>query len=99
MDNRNLSLNLDNLAIKVGQFIPSSSGQYPATPKCRSVDISKVLLEPDIVLDVCSLLLKRQAYKSLIDFDNHLDDISGDWTNPQINVDVEDILKYNESIG
>lgn len=98
MDNRNLSIHLDNLALKVGQFA-TSSGQYPSNPKCRSVEQSRVLVDPVHIIDACASLLQRQVYKGLVDFDNHLDDISGDWTNPQLNDDIEDILKFHGSIG
>nr|XP_033796912.1 ER membrane protein complex subunit 8 [Geotrypetes seraphini] len=30
-------------------------------------------------------LLDSRSYESLVDFDNHLDDIRNDWTNPEIN--------------
>lgn len=100
VDNRNLSLHLDNLALNVGQFSCTSVGQYgPVGLKCKSIDIQKVTTEPTCVVDACSSLLQRQAYKMLIDFDNHLDDISADWTNLQINDDVIDILKLYGSLG
>uniref|UniRef100_A0A2D4IIW1 Uncharacterized protein n=1 Tax=Micrurus lemniscatus lemniscatus TaxID=129467 RepID=A0A2D4IIW1_MICLE len=30
-------------------------------------------------------LLDSRSYETLVDFDNHLDDIRNDWTNPEIN--------------
>ncbi|GAB1293733.1 ER membrane protein complex subunit 8 [Apodemus speciosus] len=34
---------------------------------------------------ISASLLDSRAYETLIDFDNHLDDIRSDWTNPEIN--------------
>lgn len=100
VDNRNLSLHLDNLALNIGQFTCASGNPYgSANLKCKPVDIQKVTVEPSCVVDACSALLQRQAYKTLIDFDNHLDDISADWTNLQLNDDVIDILKLYGSLG
>lgn len=89
MDNRKLSLHLDNLALRVAQY---SEGKY------RLVDSQRVNVEPACVLEACASLLQRQAYKQLIDFDNHLDDISLDWSNQQINDDVTDMLKLCGSL-
>lgn len=83
MDNRKLSLNLDNVALKVAQY---TDGKY------RPVDLQKVYLNPDHTLDVCSNLLERGVYKSLVDFDNHLDDITLDWMNHEINREINDII-------
>ncbi|GLV39450.1 ER membrane protein complex subunit 8/9 [Carabus blaptoides fortunei] len=89
VDNRKLSLHLDNLALRVAQY---SDGKY------RQMDSQKVNVEPPCVLEACASLLQRQAYKQLIDFDNHLDDISLDWSNQQINDDVTDMLKLCGSL-
>jgi len=82
VDNRKLSPQLDNLALKIAQF---SDGKY------RAVDINRILLDPIHTLDVCTSLLEQQSYKSLVDFDNHLDDISQDWTNCHINKEIAEI--------
>jgi len=36
-------------------------------------------------LGLATELLEGKAYQSLIDFDNHLDDITQDWLNKDIN--------------
>ena len=36
-------------------------------------------------LDAASMLLRLQSYDQLVDFDNHLDCPSRDWTNPEVN--------------
>ncbi|KAK5642382.1 hypothetical protein RI129_008549 [Pyrocoelia pectoralis] len=83
VDNRKLSNQLDNVALKVAQF---SDGKY------RPVDINRIILEPSHALNVCTSLLEQKSYKSLIDFDNHLDDISLDWINDTVNQEIEEIM-------
>ena len=39
----------------------------------------------DPALSKASTCLRSKSYKELVDFDNHLDDISLDWTNLHIN--------------
>lgn len=34
---------------------------------------------------ISASLLESRSYEALVDFDNHLDDIRNDWTNPEIN--------------
>lgn len=48
------------------------------------------------VLDCVSSLLKQGAYKNLIDYDNHLDDITLDWTNSIINDQVDQLMDMYE---
>lgn len=43
-------------------------------------------------LDAVEALLKRGAMKDLYDFDNHLDDITNDWTNEHLNRDLSQLL-------
>lgn len=82
VDNRKLSCQLDNVALKVAQF---NDGKY------KPVDVNRIILDPSHTLDVCTSLLEQRSYKSLIDFDNHLDDISLDWTNCSLNNEIEEI--------
>lgn len=81
---------MDNIALRVAQY---SDGKY------RPLDSQKVSVEPACSLDACASLLERQVYKQLVDFDNHLDDISLDWSNQQINEDIVDILKLHGSLS
>lgn len=37
---------------------------------------------------ISSAMLENRSYENLIDFDNHLDDLRNDWTNPEINKSV-----------
>ena len=47
--------------------------------KCRQ------LVGGEASLSVTSQLIRRKTYQGLIDFDNHLDDITLDWLNGAIN--------------
>jgi hypothetical protein len=56
---------------------------------------ARVRLEPDQqgALSTVSALIQAKAYRNLIDFDNHLDDLSLDyWTNPEVS---ESIQQFN----
>ncbi|XP_028392226.1 ER membrane protein complex subunit 8-like [Dendronephthya gigantea] len=46
-------------------------------------------LADDETLNIVSQLMIGKAYPSLVDFDNHLDDLSLDWLNPEINKVVD----------
>ncbi|XP_017780339.1 PREDICTED: ER membrane protein complex subunit 8/9 homolog [Nicrophorus vespilloides] len=80
IDNSKLSMQLDNLAIRVAQF---SDGKY------REVNIQKVSLNTDETLDICSALIESRDFEELVDFDNHLDDVSKDWMNDSLNKKIE----------
>lgn len=36
-------------------------------------------------------LVRNRFFQNLVDFDNHLDDIQADWTNPVVNRAIEAI--------
>ncbi|XP_022917929.1 ER membrane protein complex subunit 8/9 homolog [Onthophagus taurus] len=83
VENHKLNLKGDNAAIKVAQY---SDGKY------RQVDVNKVSLAPKDTLGCCSQLLKERAYSHLIDFDNHLDDITEDWKNEYLNDNIDRLI-------
>lgn len=39
---------------------------------------------------VAASLLQKRVYEQLVDFDNHLDDLSQDWRNLNLNQEVEE---------
>ncbi|ESO08049.1 hypothetical protein HELRODRAFT_156641 [Helobdella robusta] len=51
----------------------------------------KVLIEKDVI-DVAQTLIQTKAFRDVIDFDNHLTDISLKWHNPQINEQIEQCI-------
>ena len=74
---------MDNVALKVAQFV---DGSY------KPSDTNRICLNPDTALDVCSGLLERSGYNLIVDFDNHLDNISLDWMNPQLNEEIDNLV-------
>lgn len=76
IDNGKLGSKLKTHALKVAQF---SDGKF------RPVDGQKIVLHPNDTTEICSDLLRGKVYEELIDFDNHLDDISWDWMNHDVN--------------
>lgn len=76
IDNSRLAPKLKTHALKVAQF---SDGKY------RPLDSQKIVLNPSETTEICTDLLKQGAYEDLEDFDSHLDDISRDWMNHDIN--------------
>ncbi|KAK3875296.1 hypothetical protein Pcinc_019829 [Petrolisthes cinctipes] len=76
VDNKRLCLSLQSAPIIVSQL--SAEGKW------RSKDKASVHVEEG-TLEVVSTLLQRRVQHDVSDFDNHLDDLSCDWSNPQIN--------------
>ncbi|XP_050300734.1 ER membrane protein complex subunit 8/9 homolog [Anthonomus grandis grandis] len=59
----------------------------------RQIDEQNISLNPaKTTLESLKTLLQEKAYNDLIDFDNHLDDISLDWMNVELNKKVEESL-------
>lgn len=79
IDNENIGSS-DEMAIKVAQYI---DGKY------RKIDINRVNIDPEDTIRACNVLLHNDICKSLVDFDNHLDDISLDWMNKHLNKEIE----------
>jgi predicted nucleic acid-binding protein len=55
---------------------------------------NKVALLPDEdgALSTVSALIQAKAYRSLVDFDNHMDNISLNyWVNPTVNEKIEEL--------
>lgn len=77
--------------------ILTASEQGPALHVWQNSDnrwvASKFTVEQsDETLDAVNSLLQRGAMKELYDFDNHLDNISLDWTNEHLNRNLKQLL-------
>lgn len=48
----------------------------------------KYLCQDEDTLAVTSALLQRRTYKDLADFDNHLDDLTQDYLNVNVNLEI-----------
>ncbi|XP_046384163.1 ER membrane protein complex subunit 8 [Ischnura elegans] len=83
VDNRRLSLTMEHTALIVSQY---SDGKW------KTKDRHSVLLEgpAGAVQEAAAILLQRNYQSSLVDFDNHLDDVSLDWLNPETNEAIEE---------
>ncbi|XP_034240437.1 ER membrane protein complex subunit 8/9 homolog [Thrips palmi] len=77
VDNKHLTLSMETAGIAVSQY---NDGKW------RGKDF-KVDNE---VLDTAAALLEQRAFKTLVDFDNHLDDVSQDWKNKELNKLIDD---------
>jgi hypothetical protein len=87
VDNSKLGIQMDNVALKVAQFV---DGSYKLS------DTNRICLKPDTTLDICSQLLEKNGHNLIVDFDNHLDNISLDWMNPELNEEVDNLVAiYN----
>ncbi|KAL7637213.1 UNVERIFIED_CONTAM: hypothetical protein RMT77_011925 [Armadillidium vulgare] len=75
VDNRKVSLNLDT--------VPFVVSQLTADGKWKNKEKTGVHLESGS-LEITSQLLQKKVHRDISDFDNHLDDITCDWTNKQI---------------
>lgn len=76
VDNSKLGSKLKTHALKIAQF---SDGKF------RPLDAQKIVFNPSDTTELCAELLNQKAYEDLVDFDNHLDDISQDWMNHNVN--------------
>ncbi|XP_034934053.1 ER membrane protein complex subunit 8 [Chelonus insularis] len=78
IDNKEFSHNMPAMPLRILQH--SSDGKW------KLKDKADILYEGgDAVTEAITVLLKEKRYENLIDFDNHLDDISLDWHNNELN--------------
>ncbi|XP_046992996.1 ER membrane protein complex subunit 8 [Schistocerca americana] len=83
INNQKLSVTMDNVALCVLQN---------ADGKWKPKDRSSFSVEANS-LDSAAVLVQQRAYEELVDFDNHLDDISLDWTNAQLNDIIDNAVQ------
>ncbi|KAG8274230.1 ER membrane protein complex subunit 8 [Homalodisca vitripennis] len=79
IDNRLLSLTMEEPALIVSQF---------ADVKWKTLEKSSWSV-PESCLDTAATLLERRWQENVIDFDNHLDDITLDWRNKSANSAID----------
>ncbi|XP_012262208.1 ER membrane protein complex subunit 8/9 homolog [Athalia rosae] len=83
VDNRKVTLRMDENALRVSQNVDG---------KWKPIDDDKIHFDGDI-LDAVSTMLQRQEYRGLVDFDNHLDNISLDWQNQELNEIIDETME------
>lgn len=86
LDSKKLSLNIDTHALIVQQH-DANSGKW------RKRDANQIRLEHDTVtLQCATAVIHKKIYRDLVDFDMHLDDISLDYKNVEINMEIDSCL-------
>lgn len=75
VDNKKMGFECESLACKYYQL---QDNKWKLNEK-------DVCLADDEILSIVSQLMVGKAYPSLVDFDNHLDELQLDWLNPEIN--------------
>jgi len=84
IDSKKLSANIES---------PSLIVQQHSDGKWRPRDKSQVRLEHDDVTLACaSALVHKKIYRDLVDFDTHLDDLSMDYLNVELNMEIDSCL-------
>lgn len=84
IDSKKLSANIES---------PSLIVQQHSDGKWRTRDKSQVRLEHDDVTLACaSALVHKKIYRDLVDFDTHLDDLSMDYLNVELNMEIDSCL-------
>jgi len=84
IDSKKLSANIES---------PSLIVQQHSDGKWRPRDKSQVRLEHDEVTLACaSALVHKKIYRDLVDFDTHLDDLSMDYLNVELNMEIDSCL-------
>jgi len=84
IDSKYLSLNIESHALIAQQ---NTDGKW------RSADMGSLRLEHDTVTLACaSALVQKKIYKELVDFDNHLDDVTQDYLNVELNMEIDSCL-------
>ena len=67
----------------------SGSDSSEGACKWRSLAARSIGVDEE-TLDLTSTMVQRKIYKDLVDFDNHLDDVTQDYLNVEINIEISD---------
>ena len=87
VDNRRLGLNMEQHALLGQMFIGNAEGG-PGGGRWRTI-ANKSIRVDDMAFAITSSLLHGRKYKDLSDFDNHLDDVSQDYLNVDLMIDID----------
>lgn len=87
--NEAVMITVDNGRFTMGCFEPTVNifDHHENKWKCRDPNVDS-FEDWEEAQRITSTLLEGRSYESLVDFDNHLDDLRNDWTNPEINKSV-----------
>lgn len=85
IDNKDITLQMNSNPLRVAQFVDG---------KWKAKDIIDISYEKLVTYTgALHSLLKAEQYRNLVDFDNHLDDISLDWQNRKLNKIIDELLE------
>jgi len=85
IDSKKLSLNIDCSGLILHQ--------HDGSGKWKTRDRNSLRLEHDSITLACaSALIHKKIYRDLVDFDIHLDDISLDYLNVELNMEIDSCL-------
>ncbi|XP_076177734.1 ER membrane protein complex subunit 8/9 [Ptiloglossa arizonensis] len=88
VDNKEIPFDMSSNPLRVSQFIDG---------KWKLKDITDVICDRRVThTDALYSLLKAGQYRNLVDFDNHLDDISLDWQNHKINKIIDEAVEKHK---
>jgi len=82
VDNRKVTVTMDDVALKA---MASVDGRW------KSLDSQNFTVE-ESSLEVAASLIQNDNVDSLVDFDNHLDDLSLSWRNEELNKRIESLI-------
>jgi len=86
LDSKKLSLDIDTHALIVQQHDQGSG-------KWRKREGSSLKLEHEnVTLQCAAAVIHKKIYRDLVDFDMHLDDISLDYKNEELNMEIDSCL-------
>ncbi|XP_014213034.1 ER membrane protein complex subunit 8/9 homolog [Copidosoma floridanum] len=85
VDNKDMTIGMNVNPLRISQY---SDGKW------KFKDKSSIKYEGGAgLLEAMYYLMKNEEYRNLVDFDNHLDNISLDWRNLLLNDVIDDALK------
>ncbi|XP_043479143.1 ER membrane protein complex subunit 8/9 homolog [Leptopilina heterotoma] len=88
INNKEMNYNMDINPLRVSQH---------ADGKWKSKDKADINFEGGKTLfETMSCLMKEEDCKTLVDFDNHLDNIALDWQNLKLNDRIEEVMGNNQ---
>ncbi|XP_043280937.1 ER membrane protein complex subunit 8/9 homolog [Venturia canescens] len=84
IDNREINLGMQTNPLRVFQHLDG---------KWKVKDSADVILEnEEALLETIYTLLRDEEYRNLIDFDNHLDNVSLNWKNTELNKTIKQVM-------
>ncbi len=91
IDNKKLGLPMDAHAL-IGQLFSGGSDGKWRQMASRSIGVSEE------VLSTTSLLIRDKVFTSLVDFDNHLDNLTLDYLNVELNMEIDNMKDQDETV-